>query len=226
MRTVLLHGFTGGATSFAHLGLDAVAPELPGHGSAPAATSWEGALDELARLLDPGPVVLAGYSMGARLALGLALRRQEQVARLVLASGTAGIEDETERAKRQADDEELARFIETHGIAAFVDRWERTEIVSLKPFQLERLRPQRLQHQPSRLASALRHLGAGLQPSYWNELHHLRMPVVLLAGTSDAKFTGIATRMHQKLPHSDLRLLDCGHVIHVERPEAFSGALR
>ena len=29
MRTVLLHGFTGYARSFAHLGLDAVTPDLP-----------------------------------------------------------------------------------------------------------------------------------------------------------------------------------------------------
>ena len=226
MRTVLLHGFTGGASSFADLRLDAVTPELPGHGSAPPATSWDDALTRLEPLLDPGPVVLGGYSMGARLALGLALRRPDKVARLVLASGTAGIEDEAERARRRTDDEELARFIETHEIAAFVDRWEKNEIISLKPFQLKRLRAQRLQHQPSNLAGALRHLGTGAQPSYWKELHRLRIPVVVLAGTRDAKFTGIATRMNRELPHSDLRLLDCGHVIHVERPEAFSGALR
>src|SRR5207302_9020300 len=132
MRTVLLHGFTGGASSFADLGLDAVTPELPGHGSAPAAVSWEDALTRLEPLLDPGPVILGGYSMGARIALGLALRRPDKVARLVLASGTAGIEDEAERARRRADDEELARFIEAHEIAAFVDRWETNEIISLK----------------------------------------------------------------------------------------------
>ena len=226
MRTVLLHGFTGGASSFADLGLDAVTPELPGHGSAPPATSWKEALTRLEPLLDPGPVVLGGYSMGARIALGLALRRPDKVARLVLASGTAGIEDEAERARRRADDEELARFIETHEIAAFVDRWETNEIVSLKPVQLKRLRPQRLRHQPSRLAGALRHLGTGAQPSYWNDLRRLQTPVVLLAGERDAKFTAIARRMHEKLPRSDLRLLDCGHVIHIEQPEAFSGALR
>ena len=83
-----------------------------------------------------------------------------------------------------------------------------------------------MQHQPSNLAGALRHLGTGAQPSYWKELHRLRIPVVVLAGTRDAKFTSIATRMNRDLPHSDLRLLDCGHVIHVEQPEAFSGALR
>ena len=225
MRTVLLHGFTGGATSFAHLGLDAVTPELPGHGSAPAATSWEDALDRLEPLLDSGPVVLGGYSMGARLALALALRRPEAVSRLVLASGTAGIEDDEERARRRADDEELARFVEREGVPAFVARWEENPIVAL-PSAKESLRTQRLQHQASGLAAALRYMGAGAQPSYWNELHRLTMPVVLLAGARDKKFTGLATRMHLAIPRSDLRLPPCGHLVHVEHPEIFTGALR
>jgi len=224
---VLLHGFTGYARSFAHLEVDAVTPDLPGHNGAPPATSWEDALDRLAPLLDPGPVVLGGYSMGARLALGLALRRPERIARLVLASGTAGIEDEGERARRQADDEELARFVEQRGVPAFVERWERNPILaSLQPFQMQQLRLERLQHDARGLASALRHLGTGAQPSYWSELGRLDLPVTLLAGKRDPKFTALAARLHLGLPHSEIRLLECGHVLHVEQPEAFRGALR
>ena len=51
MRTVLLHGFTGYSRSFAHLDVDAVTPDLPGHNGAPHATSWEEALDRLEPLL-------------------------------------------------------------------------------------------------------------------------------------------------------------------------------
>lgn len=227
MRTVLLHGFTGSARSFAHLGLDALTPDLPGHGRAPAATSWEDALDRLEPLLDPGPVVLGGYSMGARLALALALRRPAQVARLVLASGTAGIEDARERAARRGSDEELARFVEQHGVRAFVERWEQNPILALQPLQMEQLRVERLQHEASGLASALRHLGAGAQPSYWSALEPLHtVPVTLLAGERDEKFAALARRLHALLPRSDLRLLPCGHLIHIEQPEAFTGALR
>ena len=227
MRTVLLHGFTGSARSFAHLGIDAVTPDLPGHGRAPPAISWENALDRLEPLLDPGPVVLGGYSMGARLALALALRRPGRIARLVLASGTAGIEDPAERAARRASDEELARFVEQHGVRAFVEKWEQNPIISLQPFQMEQLREERLQHQPSGLASALRHLGPGAQPSYWTALKPLRaVPVTLLAGERDEKFTALARRLHGLLPQSALRILPCGHVIHVEQAEAFAGAVR
>ena len=226
MRTVLLHGFTGGAKSFEHLGLDAVTPALPGHDRTKPAASWEDALDRLEPLLDPGPVILGGYSMGARLALALALRRPESVLRLVLASGTAGLEDEAARARRRGDDEELARFVEERGVPAFVEKWEQHPLLALPPALMHQLQQQRLRHDAAGLASALRHLGPGAQPSYWAELGELRVPTILFAGTRDPKFTGLATRLHLSLPHSELRLLDCGHVVHLENPEAFRGALR
>lgn len=227
MRTVLFHGFTGSARSFAHLEIDAVTPDLPGHRASPPPTSWEAALDALEPLLDPGPVVLGGYSMGARLALALALRRPERIARLVLASGTAGIDDPQERARRRESDEELARFVEARGVPAFVEQWEQNPLLSLPPFQMQRLRSERLQHQAAGLAGALRHLGAGAQPSYWTDLPLLRhTKVAILAGVRDPKFAAIGQRLKTLLPQADLRLLPCGHVIHVEQPEAFSGALR
>ena len=226
MRTLLLHGFSGGPRSFAHLGLDAVAPELPGHGESPDATSWEDALRSLERLLDPGPVVLAGYSMGGRLALALALRRPEQVARLLLESATAGIEDAQEREQRRGDDEALAAFVEERGVPAFVDRWEaHPTLASLRPFA-ERLRPERLRHRASGLASALRHLGAGAQPSYWPRLGELRMPVDLIAGRRDEKFAGIARRLQERLPRAKLHLFDCGHAPHLEDPRRYLEVLR
>jgi 2-succinyl-6-hydroxy-2,4-cyclohexadiene-1-carboxylate synthase len=220
---VLLHGFTGSRDSFAHLGLDAVTPDLPGHGDAPDATGWNAAVDEVAKLLDPSPVVLGGYSMGARLALAVALRNQRRIARLVLASGTAGVDDP---AARRAEDEERAQRIERIGVDAFAREWEEhPTLASLKQFP--QLREQRTRHRASGLASALRHLGAGAMPQLWADLPRLRVPVVLLAGKDDPKFTAIAERMHALLPVSTLHVLErCGHAPHLEQPAAFGAALR
>jgi 2-succinyl-6-hydroxy-2,4-cyclohexadiene-1-carboxylate synthase len=91
---------------------------------------------------------------------------------------------------------------------------------------MQQLRLERLQHEAAGLASALRHLSPGAQPSYWSELHRLQVPVTLLAGRRDTKFTALAERLHLALPRPELRLLECGHVVHVEQPEAFTGALR
>ena len=223
---VLLHGFTGGPSSFARLGLDATIPDLPGHGRSPDATSWEDALRSLEQLLVPGPVILAGYSMGARIALALALRHPSSVARLVLESGSAGIEDAQGREKRRTEDAALAAFIEERGVAAFIDRWEgHPTLESLRPFA-EKLRPERLRHRASGLASALRHLGAGAQPSCWPALGELRMPVDVIAGRRDSRFEPIARRMCALVPGSRLHLFECGHAPHLEEPQRYLEVVR
>jgi 2-succinyl-6-hydroxy-2,4-cyclohexadiene-1-carboxylate synthase len=215
VTVVLLHGFTGNAQSFDHLGLaGARTPVIPGHGKAPAAVSWEATLDRIeANLL--GKVVLGGYSMGARIALGLALRHPDRIEKLVLASGTAGIEDAQERAKRVDEDERLAHSLEQDGVPAFIKKWEQhPTLASLRPFAA-RLRPERLTHSAGGLASALR------------KLANLDVPVLLLAGKGDPKFLALARQMHKAFPRSELReLSNCGHAPHLERPEAFLEALR
>src|SRR3954453_18968145 len=93
---VLLHGFTQTRQSWRRTiaALDGrytrtVAPDLPGHGQLterrPA--SLAPTLAYLAALVE-GPHVLAGYSMGGRIALHAALARPRLVERLVLGGAT------------------------------------------------------------------------------------------------------------------------------------------
>jgi 2-succinyl-6-hydroxy-2,4-cyclohexadiene-1-carboxylate synthase len=223
MKTLLLHGFAGSPRPFGRFFRDCESPQLPGHGGAADAVSWD---ETLERLQPRERTAIFGYSMGARLALALALRWPERVERLTIESGSAGIEDPAERTRRKAEDDALAEGIERDGMERFVERWEQhPTLVSLRPFAAQ-LRPERLAHRPEGLASALRHLGAGAQPSYWGELHELRVPVRLIAGAEDAKFAGIARRMRDLLPAAELILIpDCGHAPHLERPQAFLEAI-
>ena len=224
MRTLLLHGFAGSPRTLARFLPEAEAPDLPGHCGAADATSWN---DALAALEPADPVRIVGYSMGARLALGLAMRNPATVSELVLESGSAGIEDTSERAQRKAADDDVAAFIEREGMEKFIDRWERhPTLASLRPFAAQ-LRFERLAHRPAGLASALRHLGAGAQPSYWADLPRLRVPVRLITGANDEKFSALARRMRDLLPQASLiPIPDCGHAPHLERPQAFVEALR
>jgi len=88
---VLLHGFTQTRQSWRRTvaALDgryrAVVPDLPGHGqmSERRPASLAATLAYLRALVDE-PHVLAGYSMGGRIALHAALARPERVRRLVL----------------------------------------------------------------------------------------------------------------------------------------------
>ena len=75
---------------------------MPGHGPSPRVLPGAG-FDEVIDALAPwttGRRVLVGYSLGARLALSLALRHPGDLRAVVLVGGTPGIEDPAERAQR------------------------------------------------------------------------------------------------------------------------------
>lgn len=72
------------------------------------------------------------------------------------------------------------------------------------------------------LANSLRGVGTGAQPSLWERLPALRIPVLLIAGALDAKFRRTAERMTERLPNARLEIVpDAGHAMHFERPELF-----
>ncbi|MGH9399201.1 MAG: alpha/beta fold hydrolase [Thermoanaerobaculia bacterium] len=107
---VLLHGYpldgamwSGVARPMAPR-LRVLKPDLPGHGEnpAPAPRSLENHADFLEALLTglPGPVGLAGFSMGGYVALALMKRRPEKVRALALVDSRAGADDEAGRARR------------------------------------------------------------------------------------------------------------------------------
>ncbi len=242
--TVFLHGFTGSSKSWepiwerlraASLGSAFYAPDVVGHGRTDAPQSVDrytmtaAALD-LARLLDlmaETRVDLVGYSMGGRLALHFAAAYPERVRRLVLEGATPGIENEHEREERTMRDTELAAWIETHGIAAFVERWEALPLFSTQqklPANVrEAQRIARLGNRPHGLANSLRGMGTGAQDSLWHRLDSIKAKTLLIAGEADEKFRAIAHKMRPRLPDSRVVIAPgAGHNVHLESPDFFA----
>ena len=62
--------------------------DLPGYGEAPLITDFDAAVADIAARLQPGKT-LAGWSLGAQLALAVAARAPEKVGKLLLVAGTA-----------------------------------------------------------------------------------------------------------------------------------------
>jgi 2-succinyl-6-hydroxy-2,4-cyclohexadiene-1-carboxylate synthase len=231
---VLLHGFTQTRQSWRRTvaALDgryrAVVPDLPGHGqmSERRPASLAATLAYLRALVDE-PHLLAGYSMGGRIALHAALARPERVRRLVLLGASPGLADPAEREERRRADDALADRIEAIGVEAFAEEWGRLPLWEGQPDRVRAAaNADRLRNTPASLADALRGLGTGALEPLWDRLGELPMPVVLIAGERDAKFRAIAEQMAERIPDARVEVVPgAGHAAHLERPDLVAAAI-
>jgi 2-succinyl-6-hydroxy-2,4-cyclohexadiene-1-carboxylate synthase len=232
---VLLHGFSGTARAWDRVvsQLDReryrpLAVDLRGHGTAAARRplTFEDCVRDIADQAPPR-FVLAGYSMGGRLALSLALGHPDRVDRLVLVSATAGIAGPRERADRRRDDEALASQIEAEGMEAFARRWAAQPLFSGQaPDVAAEAHADRMRNQSEGLAAALRGLGTGVMESLWDRLGELAMPVTVLAGERDERYCAIGRRLAASVQRGTLVVVPgAGHAVHLEAPSAVIAAL-
>jgi 2-succinyl-6-hydroxy-2,4-cyclohexadiene-1-carboxylate synthase len=238
---VCLHGFTGTPRCFERVcdllpGVSVLAPVVRGHDGervAGAPAPFEAEVDRLARLVaghGGGRAHLVGYSLGARLALGLLVRHPALFASATLVAVHPGLQADVERDARGRADDGWCRLLEAEGLARFVDAWERQPLFAsqarLDDVTLQAQRARRLSHDPQGLAWALRSLGLARMPSYWAALSALEVPVHLMAGQLDDKFTALARSAAGRLA-CELTVVDgAGHNVVLERPDVIAAAIR
>ncbi|MFV2062186.1 MAG: 2-succinyl-6-hydroxy-2,4-cyclohexadiene-1-carboxylate synthase [Chloroflexota bacterium] len=241
---LLLHGFTGTAATWnaqvARLSASrrTIAVDLLGHGRSEApAEPHQYALkrqaEGLARLLDQvgaSPSAVLGYSMGARIALTMAIEQPDSVRTLLLESPSAGIADAAERARRSELDARLAADIERDGIVAFVDEWQAQPLfashAALPEATLDQLRDERLGQRPVGLAASLRGGGQGSMPPLQALLWRVRCPSLVIAGALDAVGLKRAHDVAAGIPDARLEVIaGAGHTPHLERPDVFGRLL-
>lgn len=228
---VLSHGFTQNARCWGRFGdrltahRTVTAVDAPGHGHS---EHDQADLSEAARLLGQtgGPAVHIGYSMGGRVALHLALAQPELVRGLVLIGATAGIDDPEGRAERRRADAVLADRLLDGGLARFLDRWLAGPLFADLTDEQAGLSA-RLTNRPDGLAASLRHCGTGTQEPLWGRLAELTMPVLIVVGDRDTKFTEIGHRLVAAMTGTaaTLCLLPAGHAVHLEQPDLAADAV-
>jgi 2-succinyl-6-hydroxy-2,4-cyclohexadiene-1-carboxylate synthase len=239
---LFLHGFMGSSADWrevmAALGdrTFRIAVDLPGHGASlglpPDSYTTEGAIRAVVGILDELEVVrpvVAGYSMGGRLALYLALRYPERCAGLFLESASPGLENSSKRAARRAADESKAKRLESGDLEAFLRDWYRQPLfASLAQDEnlLRQTTEARRRNDPGELARSLRGMGTGSQPSLWGELESLSMPALAVAGGLDEKYAGISSRMRSINPRIRSTVVPgAGHTVHTEAPAEYVALL-
>jgi 2-succinyl-6-hydroxy-2,4-cyclohexadiene-1-carboxylate synthase len=232
---VLLHGFTQTGASWRAVAdalgerYRALAPDLRGHGSAAALrpVTIEACVADVVASA-PERFTLAGYSMGGRLALRVALAHPERVERLVLVGTTPGIADNLERAaRREADDALASELEEGLDIETFARRWARQPILKGQPPEVAAAaHDDRLRNQPAGLAAALRGLGQGAGEPLWSRLGEVRMPATVIAGERDGTYAKLAERMVARMPRArTLVVPGTGHAVQLEAPAIVAAAL-
>lgn len=214
-------------------------PDLPGHGTASDLPCRPGQVIEFieqhAAAMDlkekDSRKILLGYSMGGRAALLHACQFPEKWSALVLISANPGIESEAERKARCEADKDLADSVTKGGVTAFVEQWQEQPMIrSQKNIAADwyaAMQHTRQQHQAHGLAANLAEFGQGNCPNLWPQLETLNMPILLISGLEDEKYTAIASRMHAIIPNSKhVPITGAGHMPHLEQPKQTAEALR
>jgi pimeloyl-ACP methyl ester carboxylesterase len=202
---------------------DVIAPEHPGFGASDT-PDWLDTIADLANFyldgldqLDLGNVDLVGFDLGGWIGAELAVRNTRRLASLTLV-GAAGINVESVIPVDpflRTDEQRIRDLFHDRAAAdAMVARVMRPELedVGLK----NQTTTARLTWQPR-----------GYDPQLRKWLHRIDVPTLLIWGSDDRVCPPDVGRAYQRLiPGAKLVVIpDCGHLPHVERPDAFVTAL-
>jgi 2-succinyl-6-hydroxy-2,4-cyclohexadiene-1-carboxylate synthase len=224
-RGLWVHGFMGegqqGAALQRALGPEfrLRCPDLPGHGSTLLAGWTLGdTLDTLAELA-ADCTWAGGYSMGGRLLMMAAAKHPDAFSTLIIESASLGFAEPAERARRREVDRQRSEKLISQGLAAFREEWFHLELGGgWTPWA-----PGRGDEQE--LAGALTLYSTGNQPDMRMWLSSTTCRVLWLAGCRDLVYVQQAQWVERHTRHSPV-ILDAGHNLHGQDPEAWADALR
>jgi 2-succinyl-6-hydroxy-2,4-cyclohexadiene-1-carboxylate synthase len=249
---ILLHGFMGNiyefdaVISFLYHDFYILKIDLPGHGKnqvidndnkfygmEETAKALVKFLDKIFDKLNLNNCYLIGYSMGGRLGLYLTLNYPQYFNKVILESASPGLRSEAERLERQKRDGQIARKLERctdkNDFLTFLDNWYGQlvfgDIKNHPDFQ--EVIDIRSANDPKELAKSLKFMGSGSQPSLWEKLKDNQVPLLLLVGEYDEKFTEINRKMASFCNYCDLKIItQAGHNIHFEKRMAFVSVVK
>ncbi|NLT69201.1 MAG: alpha/beta fold hydrolase [Verrucomicrobiaceae bacterium] len=213
-----LHGNLGSAEDWNILSLSGIrAVDLWEH----SALSYREFADELAGSLSVGleRPVLAGYSLGGRLALSAMAMHPERWGGAVLLSAHPGLRRAEDRLARRVSDEEWAQRAREMPWSDFLLTWNQQTVFGDGPAaptsgQIA------LEPRHEAIALAFENWSLGRQDDLRPALRSFRAPVLWITGEKDEKFTRLAAEMAEVFPDFQHVILPgCGHRVLAEQPD-------
>lgn len=178
---------------------------------------------------NPGPIAIAGHSMGGRVALEILRRAPARVSGIALLdTGTAPLAPGDAGAKETAGRYELLGIARTRGMAAMAERWVQgmvwkprlgnASLIDSIIAMFERSSADAFEAQIRALLA---------RPDATALLESIRCPAMVLCGNDDAWAPADRHReMAARIPGAILTLVpECGHMSTMERPAAVTEAL-
>lgn len=228
---VWLHGFLGDGHEWDELAASFVHPQLfidlPGHGGSRGMTSSGFAqTNRLLRntLLNYNILRywLVGYSLGGRIAMYHASRKNTGLRGLVVEGAHPGLRTKQERRERREADARWARRFSDEPLARVLDAWYRQPVfASLSATQRAALIARRRDNQPDALAGMLSATSLCRQPDLRGRLSTLTVPFHAICGVKDQRFQNVAASTQAQI-HT---IPAAGHNAHRENPQAFCACL-
>jgi 2-succinyl-6-hydroxy-2,4-cyclohexadiene-1-carboxylate synthase len=228
-----LHGFSGSPASWDAAIERAPGPclalPLPGHCGTECGDSFAANVDAIAAAITAAKergCHLVGYSLGARLALGVLIAHPEIASTATLIGCHFGIREKKLRGKRRDRDRGWAALLREEGIETFVQRWESLPLFATQSAAIiEAQRAIRRSHQAVGLARSLETCGLAEMPSFWGRLPILDIDVELVTGALDSRFTALAREaVSHNVRFSRRTIPDVGHNVPLENPRAVWGS--
>ena len=186
-------------------------------------------LYELLKALGIDETYLMGYSMGGRVAVGLAMGHPEMVKALIIAnSGFAPMERSEEQMQEMAKlREQRMKVVEEQGLEPIME--ESTAMVFSAGWPdknreiFEQYKQIRLKNDPKSYLVAMKAMAWGAQPP---DVSKLSCPTFIIGGESDGLMGAESAKATQALiPGSKLKVMSTGHAAYIEKPEEFNLAV-
>ena len=242
---IFLHGFAGNANDWVFLfdklyanNYYPIFLDILGHGlsSSPNDVSFYTEeklvlqLNSVINTLTKDKIILAGYSLGGRIALSYASKFLHNIELLILESTTAGINDKTLQQERLKNDIKIAERIKNNNLEEFFSYWYNLPLFSslknLPDDIFNGLLNKRSLNSVTGLANIMVGFSQGVMLPKWDFLKSINIKTLLLSGQLDTKFAELNKKMNLLIPNSEHKTINnSGHIPHLENTSLFENYL-